>query len=68
MGVLLARCPVTGKKFSTGIQVETTTIDTLPQVRTRSYCPYCEAEHVWWTSDAFLVEVIPASEWVENQE
>jgi hypothetical protein len=67
MGVLLARCPATGKKFSTGIQVETT-IDTLPQVRTRSYCPFCEAEHAWWTTDAFLVEVIPASEWVENQE
>ena len=55
-------------RFSTGIQVETTTIDTLPQVRTRSYCPYCEAEHVWWTSDAILVDVIPPSEWVENQE
>jgi hypothetical protein len=40
----------------------------LPQVRTRSYCPYCEAEHVWWASDAILVDVIPPSEWVENQE
>src|ERR1700692_1081676 len=36
MGVLLAKCPATGKTFSTGIQVETTTIDTLPQVRTNS--------------------------------
>jgi hypothetical protein len=68
MGVLLARCPATGKNFSTGIQVETTTIDTLPQVRTRSYCPYCEVEHAWWTSEAILVDAIPPSEWVENQE
>jgi hypothetical protein len=67
MGVLLARCPVTDKKFSTGIQVQTT-IDALPQVRTRSYCPYCKAEHVWWTGDAILVDVIPPSEWVENEE
>jgi hypothetical protein len=67
MSVLLVRCRVTGKNFSTGIQVETTTIDTLPQVRTRSYCPYCEAEHVWWTSEAILVDVIPPSDWVETK-
>jgi hypothetical protein len=67
MAVLLARCRATGKNFSTGIHVETTDIDTLPQVRTRSYCPYCQAEHVWWTSDAILADVIPPSERVENQ-
>jgi hypothetical protein len=55
------------RPFSTGIQVQTN-IDTLPQVRARSYCPHCEAEHVWWTNDAILVDVIPPSEWVENQE
>jgi hypothetical protein len=68
MGVLLIRCSAKGRNFSTGIQVETVTIDTLPQVRNRSYCPYCEAEHVWWTSEAILVDVIPPSDWVENQE
>jgi hypothetical protein len=68
MGVLLIRCPAKGRNFSTGIQIETVTIDTLPQVRNRSYCPYCEAEHVWWTSEAILVDVIPPSDGVENQE
>jgi hypothetical protein len=65
MGILLVKCRATGKNFSTGIQVETT-IDALPQVRNRSYCPYCEVEHVWWTSEATLVDVIPPSDRVEN--
>jgi hypothetical protein len=61
MGVLHAKCPATGKTFSTSIHVETSTIETLPQVRTRSYCPYCEGGHVWWTSDAILVDAVAAA-------
>jgi hypothetical protein len=55
------------KKFSTVIHVETTDKDKLPQIRTRSYCPYCQAERVWWNSDAITANVIPPSKWVENQ-
>jgi hypothetical protein len=67
MGVLLFRCPRTGKSFSTGIQVEGDTVEKLPQVMTRSKCPYCDSEHLWWTREAILVDAIPPSAWVENQ-
>jgi hypothetical protein len=68
MGVLLVRCPRTGKTFSSGIQADQDTVQKLPQALTRSRCPHCASEHLWWTREAILADAIPPSEWVENQE
>jgi hypothetical protein len=38
MGVLLVKCPKTGKMFSTGIEADAETIKNLPEVHTRSRC------------------------------
>jgi hypothetical protein len=67
MGVLLFRCPRTGKTFSTGIQVDGSAVQELPQVLTSSACPHCGSEHHWWTREATVAEAIPPSEWIENQ-
>jgi hypothetical protein len=67
MGVLLFKCPETGRTFSTGIQTDEDTVQKLPEVLTRSMCPHCGLEHLWWTREAILVDALPPSEWVENQ-
>jgi hypothetical protein len=67
MGVLLFKCPKTGKSFSTGIQAEGDTVEKLPQALTHSKCPHCGSEHFWWTREASLVDVISPTEWIENQ-
>ena len=67
MGVLLIKCPNTGRQFSTGIHVDAETLARVPQEFTYTHCPYCNSEHLWLHREAELVDAIPASEWIENQ-
>ena len=67
MGVLLITCPHTGKEFSTGIQADRDTANTLPKVPMTSRCPYCRTDHSWHVKDARYVDAIPPSDWIENQ-
>jgi hypothetical protein len=39
MGVLLIKCPNTGREFSTGIQVDVETLARVPQELTHTHCP-----------------------------
>ena len=68
MGVLLIKCPNTGRELSTGIHVDAETLSRVPQELTHTHCPYCKAEHSWLPRQAKLVEAIPPSDWIENQE
>jgi len=67
MGVLLITCPLTGKRFSTGIQIEW---DDFYQIDSStvmiSHCPYCSEDHEWRYRDAQWVPAIPPSDWIEN--
>ena len=47
MGVLVLKCTVTGREFSSGIQVERDELKRFPNSLTHSRCPYCGREHVW---------------------
>jgi|GEM_PF-549761 len=47
MGVLLIKCPTTGREFSTGIQVDEETLARVPQEFTHTHCPHCKAQHSW---------------------
>jgi hypothetical protein len=67
MGVLVVKCPQTGKMFSTGIQADAETFQNLPQVQTRSKCPHCGLDHLWRQRDAVLSDGLPPSEWIENR-
>jgi hypothetical protein len=40
MGVLIITCPVTGKHFSTGLQIEEKDVATLPDYETTTLCAY----------------------------
>ena len=61
-GVLVVTCPTTGREFSTGILTDTESLVQvqLAHVATKSYCPHCNIEHLWWTRDAKLVGPLPS--------
>jgi predicted RNA-binding Zn-ribbon protein involved in translation (DUF1610 family) len=54
MGVLIFRCPKTGRDFSTGIYLEEDSFQRLPDTVTKARCPHCGQTHSWWTHDARL--------------
>jgi predicted RNA-binding Zn-ribbon protein involved in translation (DUF1610 family) len=60
MGVVVVKCPVTGRPFSTGIQVEREDFEALQQdSMTTSRCPHCGLEHIWWTREARCIDALP---------
>jgi hypothetical protein len=59
MGVLIVKCPKTGKMFSTGILAEVEMIKSLPRVQTRSKCPHCKSDHLWWPTAPARVDDRP---------
>jgi hypothetical protein len=67
MGVLIVKCPATGKMFSTGILADAETVKSLPPVQSRSKCPHCRSDHLWWPEDIVFAPALARSAWVENQ-
>lgn len=67
MGILLIRCPNTGRELSTGVQVEADTLSQLPQVAGGTHCPHCASVHFWLPREARWVEAVPDRDWIENQ-
>ncbi len=56
VGVLLIKCPVTGKEFSTGIETDRRSLELIPDTVARSPCPHCGHDHAWSKFDARLTE------------
>jgi hypothetical protein len=54
MGVLMLKCPQTGRESSTGLHLEEDSFKRLPDTVTKAACPHCGQLHSWWTRDARL--------------
>ena len=67
MGVIVVKCPVSGRDFSTGIKIDRDDFRLLPEVLTHSHCPYCSLEHSWWTREGRFVEALSPDDWIENK-
>jgi hypothetical protein len=52
MGIIMIKCPVTGRDASTGI--ETIDIEELPAVTAKMVCPACGRVHDWIKTNAWL--------------
>ena len=66
MGVLMLRCPTTGRGFATGVLTDDATFKRMPDTTSTARCPHCGQEHPWRPNDARLLEAIPPVLWVEN--
>jgi hypothetical protein len=47
MGVVVMRCPRTGREVATGVEIERDEFQGLKPVIHRMRCPACGSEHVW---------------------
>ncbi len=56
MGVVMFKCPTTGRDYSTGIHIDEDGFKKLTNTVTRAACPHCGKIHSWWTSEARLSE------------
>ena len=66
MGVIVIKCQVTGREFSTGIQADADSLAQMPNVVSSARCPYCLVQHSWRPLDAKLVDALPPVDWIEN--
>jgi len=67
MGMIMIRCPATGRGVATGIEVCAT--DQLPVVTATTRCPACGRMHRWTKNEAWLANAgeqyreLPRAEW-----
>jgi hypothetical protein len=56
MGLLILRCPTTGRGFDAGGDTDETTFKRRPGTISTVRCPHCGQEHRWRPSDARLLD------------
>jgi len=54
MGLIMIRCPRTGRAVPTGIETDARSFAALPDKPVKSKCPVCGSVHVWRTREAWL--------------
>jgi hypothetical protein len=62
MGLLMFRCPRTGRNYSTGLNVDADGLASVPHMLDAARCPYCKIDHEWRPSETWLAETIPPHE------
>jgi hypothetical protein len=58
MAMLMLRCPMTDRNFSTGIYVDKSRFKLMLDTERVALCPQCGREHTWRPRDAWLVESV----------
>jgi hypothetical protein len=52
VGVIVIRCPNTGREISTGMEADPRTYQKVPVFFGRTYCQSCRTHHDWFAKDA----------------
>jgi hypothetical protein len=56
MGIVMIRCPTTGREVSTGIKIDRPTFECSPVFFAQTFCRFCRTEHQWFAKDAWVEE------------
>jgi hypothetical protein len=56
MALVMIKCPQTARPISTGIEIEQTGLEELPDIAASTYCPACGMTHQWRGVEAWLAE------------
>ncbi len=54
MGTIFFRCPVTGQEYASSIEIDEASFSRLPDIKMKTRCPHCGADHVWSLREARL--------------
>jgi hypothetical protein len=60
MGLVMFRCPETGRAVSTGIETDRATFRSMPVFFGRTFCPLCRLAHEWFAKDAWVCDSVLA--------
>jgi len=56
MGMLMVRCPKTGRAIATGRYIESRLFSSTPVFFGSTYCPHCRVRHEWFVKDAWVCD------------
>ncbi len=56
MGLVMIRCPQTGREIPTGFEMEISDFQRAPVFFSRVQCPVCACEHEWFAQDAWVCD------------
>lgn len=54
MGTIMLRCPTTGLEYASGLEIDEASFLRLPDIKMKSRCPHCGADHIWSLREARL--------------
>jgi len=60
MGIVMIRCPQTGREIPTGIVADHESFQAMPVFFARVNCPICRTEHEWFAKEAWVCDSAPA--------
>jgi hypothetical protein len=67
MGLVMIRCPVTGRTISTGIKANQYSFNRSPVFFGHTFCPICQKNHDWFAKDAWVLELTETHEFRSAQ-
>jgi hypothetical protein len=56
MGMVMVKCPNTGRAIPTGIEADRSYFQCVPVFFSRVFCPICGTQHEWFAKDAWVRE------------
>jgi len=56
MGMVMIKCPQSGRAIPTGIEVDRERFRASPVFFSRTRCPVCHADHAWFAREAWVHE------------
>jgi hypothetical protein len=56
MGLVVIRCPQTGREIPTGIEADRRSFSRAPVFFSRTFCPLCRTNHEWFAKEAWVRE------------
>ena len=68
MGIVMIKCPRTGRDIPTGIVADRAAFNAAPVFFARAHCPLCRVEHEWFAADAWVCEAVFSDEPAASRE
>jgi hypothetical protein len=56
MGMVMIKCPQTGRAIPTGITIDRESFQRSPVFFRRTRCPTCNTDHAWFAREAWVDE------------
>jgi len=56
MGMVMVKCPQTGRAIPTGIKTDRESFRRSPVFFGRTHCPICHTDHAWFAREAWVDE------------